>query len=260
MIWSGNGWTIVQGNAIRVLEEYQGEKFAGMITDPPYSSGGATRGDRTVQPNQKYCLGGSGNRELPAFAGDARDQRSFALWCSLWMESALRNAEPGAVGLVFTDWRQLPTMTDAVQAGGWVWRGIVPWDKGVGARPQLGRPRAQCEYGIFATAGPHKPWDGAPAVPGFYTEAAPRNRIHITEKPASLIRSMASLVRPGGLVLDPFVGSGAHGVGVVQAGRRYFGVEIVPEIAERAAARLQAMDRGQSLDEFEAWQGSLFSG
>lgn len=32
---------------------------------------------------------------------------------------------------MFVDWRNLPAMTDAVQMAGWVWRGVVVWDKGI---------------------------------------------------------------------------------------------------------------------------------
>jgi site-specific DNA-methyltransferase (adenine-specific) len=30
---------------------------------------------------------------------------------------------------MFTDWRQLPLATDALQAGGFIWRGLIAWDK-----------------------------------------------------------------------------------------------------------------------------------
>lgn len=36
---------------------------------------------------------------------------------------------PGGYAMVFTDWRQLPTLTDVFQAGGFIWRGLVPWTK-----------------------------------------------------------------------------------------------------------------------------------
>ena len=41
-----------------------------------------------------------------------------------------RVAKPGAYFMTFCDWRQLPLMTDAIQAASFTWRGIIPWNKG----------------------------------------------------------------------------------------------------------------------------------
>ncbi|WP_367174904.1 hypothetical protein [uncultured Desulfovibrio sp.] len=63
-----------------------------------------------------------------------------------------RVARAGAPLMVFTDWRQLPALTDAVQGAGWKWLGIVPWNKR-SARPQIGRFRQQCEHVLCACKG-----------------------------------------------------------------------------------------------------------
>jgi 16S rRNA G966 N2-methylase RsmD len=47
------------------------------------------------------------------------------------------------------------------------------------------------------------------------------------------------LTRPGGLVVDPFAGSGTTGVAAVTLGRRFVGVESDPVRARRARARVQ---------------------
>jgi site-specific DNA-methyltransferase (adenine-specific) len=46
------------------------------------------------------------------------------MWSTMWMSLVRLAAMPGAMLVVFSDWRQLPA-TDAVQAAGWVWRGIA---------------------------------------------------------------------------------------------------------------------------------------
>lgn len=254
-------WSLHNADSYRWLLDYSGEPFAAVVTDPPYSSGGATRGDRMVATSVKYLRNDSSNCEiLPEFLGDTRDQRGFVSWCALWMSAALAKSEPGAVAFFFCDWRQLPAMTDAVQAGGWVWRGIVPWNKGEQTRPQRGRPRAQCEYSVFCTNGPHAPWEGAPVIPGFFDGSSPRERIHITEKPVGMLRQIMRLVRPGGLVLDPFVGSGAHGIAALAEGRRFVGCELSKEIADLAEQRIRAWDDGQSLADRQAGQAAIFVG
>lgn len=111
-------YEIRTGDALRLLSEMGRHEVDAVITDCPYSSGGATRGDRTAAPSSKYVQGDSSNKELPEFDGDARDQRSWALWCSIWYGEALRVTKPGGILLSFTDWRQLPATCDAVQCGG----------------------------------------------------------------------------------------------------------------------------------------------
>ena len=57
---------------------------------------------------------------------------------------ALSRGEKGAVR----------TMTDVLQAAGFVWRGVVPLNKGRGARaPHKGYFRHQCEYVVWGTNG-----------------------------------------------------------------------------------------------------------
>ena len=47
-----------------------------VVTDPPYSSGGMTRGDRMGHTSDKYQHGDTGDESrFIAFSGDTRDQR-----------------------------------------------------------------------------------------------------------------------------------------------------------------------------------------
>ena len=109
----GDRYRMIHGEALRTLLELP-DAFAGaVVTDPPYSSGGFTRGDRMASTSNKYVLTGTGIQR-PDFAGDNRDQRGYAKWCALWMDEALRITRPGGSLLVFTDWRQLAVTTDAV--------------------------------------------------------------------------------------------------------------------------------------------------
>lgn len=125
-----------------------------------------------------------------------------------------------------------------MQAGGWVWRGLVPWNKTEATRPQLGRPRAQCEYIVFATKGA-LPAEG-PCIPGFYTVPTPRYRSHMTEKPIPLLLELMRVMPAGGLVIDPFAGSGSTGVAALRTGRRALLFELSKKIADKAAQRLVA--------------------
>ena len=117
---------LYRGDCLEVMREVSG--VDAVLTDPPYSSGGQYRTDRCGKSAAAKYSKAEIDR-TPDFSGDNRDQRSFGFWSTLWASLALQSCKPGAVAGFFTDWRQLPTTTDYMQAGGWVWRGIFAWAK-----------------------------------------------------------------------------------------------------------------------------------
>ena len=256
-------WAMFPGEALATLASMPTASVDAVITDPPYSSGGMTRGDRTAVPSLKYVQTGT-QIARPDFAGDNRDQRSFEYWCVLWLAECLRIAKPGAPICLFTDWRQLPSTTDALQAGGWVWRGIVPWDKTEACRPVLGRFMSQCEYIAWGSAGPmaleRSVGDGDVRVlPGVIRERVRlADKHHITGKPTEVMRHLVRICEPGGIVLDPFAGSGSTGVAALIEGRRFIGCEVVPEYCDVARDRLTATERESTLEDLRAGQEALF--
>jgi site-specific DNA-methyltransferase (adenine-specific) len=157
------------------------------------------------------------------------------MWSALWMGAALDLANPGCVLSCFTDWRQWTPTTDAMQAGGWVWRGVVPWTKPA-ARPCKGRFAASSEFIVWGSAGPMA--DDGPCHRGHWEGQAPSDREHVTQKPLELLQMLVAIAPPEGLVLDPFAGSGTTGVAALLSGRRFIGVERTEEYAAIAARRL----------------------
>lgn len=232
-------YSVTIGEALSRLCALEDASVDAVITDPPYSSGGKFRGDRTRSTRSKY-VSSDCRAERPEFAGDTRDQRAYALWCTLWLSECLRVARPGAPIVVFTDWRQLSTVSDVVQAAGWVSRGIAVWNKTLGARPAKGRFRQQCEFLVWGSNGPMPVRDGDECLAGCFTHAVAVNRKkHIAEKPLGLMREVVRICPPGGLILDPFVGSGTTGEAALLEGRRFCGYEIVPATAIGADDRLR---------------------
>ena len=219
--------TIICGESLDVMRTLPSSSVAGVITDPPYSSGGQFRSDRVggKTATEKYIKDHEARYEHD-FEGDNRDQRSWALWCTLWLSEARRVTIPGGVVACFTDWRQLPTLTDAVQAGGWVWRGILPWDKTEAVRPQQGRPRNQAEYVVWGSNGPLDPKRAAPVTRGVLRCPVSRTKVHPTEKPLAMLRELMKIVEAGGAVLDPFAGSGMHGAAALLEGHPFLGIEV----------------------------------
>lgn len=231
---------VVHGEAFRMLRELPDAHVDLVLTDPPYSSGGQFRGDRSANTDVKYQSSDAIVR-FENFAGDNRDQRSWMAWCALWLSECLRVSKPGSVLCMFTDWRQLPSATDAIQAGGWVWRGVAVWDKVV-ARPQPGRFRAQAEYIVWATNGPRDTGtDGAIYLDGVFRIRTPTTdeREHATQKPLELMEQLVLLAPLGGIVLDPFTGSGTTGVAAKMRGRQFIGFEISEHYCAISRRRLE---------------------
>ena len=77
---------------------------------------------------------------------------------------------------------------------------------------------------------------------GMFKDRNPMKRnVHPTVKPTDLMRYLVRLVTPpGGLVLDPFTGSGSTGKAAVLEGFRFIGCELSPEYAAIAEARIHA--------------------
>lgn len=218
---------VVAGNSIRLLLELPDESVDAVVTDPPYSSGGQFRGDRTGKTSSKY-QSTEHRGKYEEFAGDTRDQRAYAYWSTLWLAECWRVARFGSPICLFTDWRQLPVTTDMLQAGGWVWRGIAVWDKTEAARPQKGRFRSQCEYVVWGSKG-DMTIEGE-CLPGvFRLPVNARDKLHMTGKPLPIMRSILRICPPGGVVFDPFFGSGSTGKAALESGMHYIGMELVPE-------------------------------
>jgi site-specific DNA-methyltransferase (adenine-specific) len=217
---------------------------AAVVTDPPYSSGGMFRGDRALPTSQKY-QSSDAQTVHPEFMGDNRDQRSFLLWATMWLSYAQAITVPGGLCMLFSDWRQLPTTTDALQTGGWVWRGIVPWDK-VNARPMANGFRAQCEYIVWGTNGPRDfDLETADYHPGFFKVSTPAQdeREHPTQKPVDLLTRLCKAAPDDGVVLDPFMGSGTTGVAATTIGRRFIGIEKSQTYFDIACRRIEDAQR-----------------
>jgi DNA modification methylase len=68
---------------------------------------------------------------------------------------------------------------------------------------------------------------------------SPKHNHHPTVKPTDLMRYLCRLVAPpGGTVLDPFTGSGSTGKAAMLEGFDFIGIEMSPEYAEIAQARI----------------------
>lgn len=88
---------------------------------------------------------------------------------------------------------------------------------------------------------------GSPDETGKFPDHDHRERTsnhHPTVKPTDLMRYLVRLVTPpGGVVLDPFMGSGSTGRGAMLEGMRFVGIEREAEYVEIARCRIGTIEK-----------------
>ena len=99
--------------------------------------------------------------------------------------------------------------------------------------------RSEREAGLEGFA-PERRSDGrAKDIENPRLRTSTRRNDHPTVKPIDLMRYLCRLITPpGGLVLDPFCGSGSTGMAALDEGFRFIGVDLDAHYAELANARI----------------------
>ena len=141
----------------------------------------------------------------------------------------------GGLMIVFSDWRQLPVTTDAMQAAGVTWRGIAVWDKTGGARPYKGGFRSQAEYIVWGSKGMLQGERYSPGV--FKVNPQAGGKLHQVGKPLPLMEELVAACGPR--ILDPFMGSATTGLAAKMQGKHFTGIEASRHYFEVALQRLQ---------------------
>ena len=132
--------------------------------------------------------------------------------------------------------------------GGWKEKGETP---GVGGHdPNLGRwPANLIHDGSDEVMGAFHADTGSAARFFYCSKTSKKDRgegnTHPTVKPTDLMRYLCRLVTPpGGVVLDPFMGSGSTGKAALLEGFDFIGIEREPEYLEIARRRITAAQAG----------------
>jgi len=50
----GDRWSILHGDSLRILRQFEPNSFDAIITDPPYASGGSSQTTKNRSTNEKY--------------------------------------------------------------------------------------------------------------------------------------------------------------------------------------------------------------
>lgn len=233
-------WNLIEGEALNTLAGLEDESVDLVLTDPPFSSGGRRENARSMRKSMIRST-----EDDAWIAGDAMSTNGF-LWTMReigWQ--ARRVLKPGGHLLAFIDWRMAPSLSAALESADLRQHPLLVWDKtyfGMGAIF-----RNQHELIVHFSSGNPTPPQRRDV--GNVLSCKPiRGGVHPTEKPVDLLRTLISVVcPPGGLVVDPFAGSGATGVAALEEGRSFVGVELSPHYAGVARQRLAAVDEQPSL-------------
>lgn len=247
---------LLKGNCLEMLCGAEPDCADLVLIDPPYSSGGLFSGVRKQDTRTKYTDSDfNGAARFPNFSGDNMDQRSFIRFMTTVSMKLLEITKDGGAIAAFIDWRNLPAMTDAIQMGGWTWRGIIVWDKNA-SRNIPGRFRNDCEYIVWGTNGCKKiDWKsakGKKAMPGIYhiNGVNTKKKNHQTEKPVELLKAICQICPEGGTVVDCFMGSGSTGVACVEEGLNFIGIELNDEYYDIATKRIREAKMSKAMHDF----------
>jgi site-specific DNA-methyltransferase (adenine-specific) len=123
----------------------------------------------------------------------------------------------------------------------------------------MGRFSAQCEYVVWATAGPRDLNEEIGILPGIVRGyPKPSEKHHITGKPVEVLQELVRIAPVGGVIVDPFCGAASTGVAALLEGRRFLGCELVGDYVEVSRERLRATETNSTIQARAAGQGALF--
>lgn len=135
---------------------------------------------------------------------------------------------------------------DEICASGLAMKTPIYWDKGNHTSGDLeGDFGAQIEIFMFAHKGRHKL--RGKRIANLWHIPRDKAGDHPTPKPVALMeRMIAASTDAGGLVIDPFMGSGSTGVACINMGRKFVGIEIEPRFFDLSCERIaQANGQGR---------------
>jgi DNA modification methylase len=215
---------LIHGDCLEVLRTLPDASVDAVVTDPPYFLP-ATHYQSRVKHQRKFA-----------------DAKVLEHWWGMVCDELARVQKPNGHTLVFCNADSYPSFYAAMYER-WDKLVCLVWDKD---RPGMGRVwRHQHELIIAArNSGAYEPQDGRLRADVLrYKATLPAERDHPVQKPAAMLIDLIQACTPaGGMVLDPFMGSGTTGEAAQIIGRDFIGIELDEKyhaIAERRIAAAQ---------------------
>lgn len=202
---------MILGDCLAVLPTLPGQSVDFVLTDPPYLVNYQDRSGRRIANDR------NDGWLVPAFRQMYRVLRDDAFCVS------------------FYGWNRVDRFFNAWRAAGFRPVGHIVFAKRYQSSVRFLRYQHESAY-LLAKGQPELPAQPLPDVlPWKYSG----NRLHPTQKPVACLAMLIETFCPsGGLVLDPFAGSGSTCVAAQQTGRGFFGIELDAAYHAAATARL----------------------
>lgn len=200
----------------------------------------------------------------------AWDQR-----CDGWIAGVARVLKPAASIWVFGSMRFIATLFDEMNAAGFKYAQDIVWEKQNGSGFHADRFRRVHEHAVqfyrgawgdvhkepqftndaraktvrrktrpthtgHIESGHYVSEDGGPRLVRSVIDVANEHgrALHPTQKPLGILAPLIRYsVPPGGIVIDPFMGSGSTGIAASQLGRNFVGFELKPDYQPLLAER-----------------------
>lgn len=208
--------SIIQGDATVTLATLPAGSVDLIITDPPYLVNYRDRSGRTIANDDNP------DAVLPAFP------------------EMFRVLKEGSYCILFCGWNEIAKFSKAWTDAGFRTVGHIVWRKSYASRVWHTEYRHESAF-LLAKGYPAKPFAPVSDVQEWDYSG---NKAHPTEKSVSILTPLVRAYAPqGGIVLDPFSGSGSTSVAAALAGRRYIGIEIEERYCVTARTRLQGVER-----------------
>ena len=234
------GSALEQNSYLRLL----GDDRAQMVfTDPPYN----------VAIDGHVCgLGSVRHREFSMASGEMTAPE-FTGFLNSFMSHAVRHSHDGAIHFICMDWRHMGEVLDAASEL-YELKNVCVWNK-TGGLGTFYRSKHEMVFVFKAGSGPHinnfglgekgryrtNVWD-YPGVNTFRRGRMDELRAHPTVKPLALVvDALKDCSKRGGIVLDPFVGSGTTLLAAEKAGRVGRAIELDPHYVDAAIGRWQVL-------------------
>jgi DNA modification methylase len=242
-IWCCGEHRLICGDATN-MEDYialLGMDMAQMVfTDPPYNV-----------PNAGHVTGRDGVREFAMAHGEMTSEE-FVAFLSLVFANTLGVMVDGAVAYFCMDWRHLPELWAAAEPMLGKPKNLICWVKtnaGMGSfyRSQHEMISVHAAPGKsinnFGLGGKGRHRSNVWKYPGFSSFGRGRDKalaMHPTVKPVAMVAdALMDCSNRGGIVLDPFAGSGTTMIAAERTGRRARLIEIDPVYCDVTVERWQ---------------------
>jgi site-specific DNA-methyltransferase (adenine-specific) len=257
------GWRIMEGDAVDLLRTLEPASIDAVVTSPPYAQ------------QRRTTYGGVKEDRYPWWTVEWFEALRPALKPGA---SVILNIRPHVKDGQVSDYVLLTRL--ALRDAGWYELDELIWLKGGPPMGHVERPRRAWESLLWFAPSPNvfcdpkangnqskrvggpeggrQHWDHVHGEQGPHSEGWARCadvvdinvaangaddglNTHPAPYPVPLAVWCVRLICPyGGTVLDPFCGSGSTGLAALRQGRGFVGVEVVPEYAAMARARILA--------------------